>query len=118
MPAPAKKRPTGTSQGAPRRSANRPKSGCRTEEVTLEANTRPAAAAMVKPRSVTKKGISAGITPWLTSSQRCAAESSAIGRFFIGATPGREAVGGTREADGKRETRYVTDELHFPPTHD
>ena len=51
------------------------------------AKTRPAAAAIVNPRSVTKNGISAGMTPWLTSSKRCAAASRAIARRFMPANP-------------------------------
>ena len=50
----------------------------------FEAKTSPAAAAIVKPRSAMKKGRSAGMTPWLTSSKRCAAASSAMARRFMG----------------------------------
>src|SRR5262249_3032636 len=64
-----------------------PKRGWRTEEETFAARTRPAAAAIVKPLSVTKNGISAGMTPWLMSSKRCAAARSAIARRFMSSNP-------------------------------
>src|SRR5262249_46750756 len=90
-----------------------PKSGWRTEDVTFEAKTRPAAAAIGEWLSVTKNGISAGMTPWLTSSQRCPAESRATARRFIGT---RDSGLGILKPGGRTEGRRgdrVTELLHI-----
>src|SRR5918998_4714656 len=88
IPTPANSTPSGMRAAIDRLSEKMPKSGCTTEELTVEASIKAPAAAKESPLSAMRNGNNAATAPWLTSVNRCPAERTDIARrstLFLGA---------------------------------
>src|SRR4051794_5849293 len=83
IPIPATATPAGRSHGAPRRSDQRPKSGCTTDDDVAEARIATAASVYESEKRSVKKGRSAGKAPPAKSVPRCPAASAVIAPLWI-----------------------------------
>ena len=85
MPIPPTAMPAGSSQIAPRRSDQSPKSGCTTELETDQASTSTAASVYDSPNRATRNGSSAGTEPLAKSTAMWPPARAAIARRSISA---------------------------------
>src|SRR5438105_1762147 len=94
MPRPATATPTGSSQIAPRRSDQSPKSGWITEDETAEASTIVAASVYERSKRSTRNGRSAGSAPFAKSVPRWPAARSVIARLSMPALTPPQGIDG------------------------
>ena len=83
MPTPATATPVGSSQIAPRRSDQRPKSGWMSDDEAVEASISTAASVYESEKRSVRNGSSAGSAPFAKSVPRCPAASAVIAPLLI-----------------------------------